>query len=274
MVLSIFAISQDTVFIPNMKFYKEGKINFLLSPGGIKTKVDVLSKETWMTSNADDQDESINVIDTASEITAFAFFKSYVNPALTSTQKENIKKNECKNAKFAGLSRAYVKTNIGNGFLRTYANLNNFLRSLPRDIDMDEVVDALKKPWRERSIQEMKNVSVKNIYLIAYAREKDNDYHLILTDSAQTAFFNAEISGLPSNATKSFKTLKAVRTSFENFPGALNCGNYTKLETPLKIKKIRGTIFFDTDHPGGTVGPQGMRPKTAWEIHPVTKIEF
>jgi hypothetical protein len=24
----------------------------------------------------------------------------------------------------------------------------------------------------------------------------------------------------------------------------------------------------------GVVGPTGMRPKTAWEIHPVTRIEF
>jgi len=28
------------------------------------------------------------------------------------------------------------------------------------------------------------------------------------------------------------------------------------------------------DHAAGVVGPQGMRPSTAWEIHPVTKIEF
>ncbi|MGZ5191745.1 MAG: hypothetical protein ACXWCZ_12085, partial [Flavisolibacter sp.] len=240
LVLSIFAHSQDTVIIRSMKFYKEGKVNILVSPGGNKTRVDVLSKETWVTSSADDQDLELNNIDTSSDnpvsvsFNSNAFFKSYVNPALTTAQKKNIKKNECKNAKFAGLSRAYVKTNIGKGFVRTYSSLHNFLRSLPRDMDMDEVVDALKKPWRERSIQEMKNVSVKNIYLIAYAREKDNDYHLILTDSAQTEFFNAEISGLPSNATKSFNTLKAVRTSFENFPGALSCGNYTKLDTPLK----------------------------------------
>ena len=44
--------------------------------------------------------------------------------------------------------------------------------------------------------------------------------------------------------------------------------------TPANIVKIRGSIFFDTDHAAGTVGPTGFRPATAWEIHPVIYLEF
>jgi hypothetical protein len=38
--------------------------------------------------------------------------------------------------------------------------------------------------------------------------------------------------------------------------------------------KVTGSLFFDVDHKAGSVGPTGMRPKTAWEIHPVSDIQF
>jgi hypothetical protein len=37
---------------------------------------------------------------------------------------------------------------------------------------------------------------------------------------------------------------------------------------------VTGSLFFDVDHPAGAVGPQGHRPQTAWEIHPISSIAF
>ena len=202
-------------------------------------------------------------------------FKSYIDPNLTQAQRDNIQANECKNSKFAGLSRSKVKTSIVGGNNHTYDSLIQFLNTLPADVDMEVVIDALDRPWRDRAVQEQKKVTVKNIYLKAYNREKDNDYHLIICDSAQTLFFNAEVSALPASSANSFQTLKNVRNKFEAFPGEKKCGSkYIQFETPLKILQLKGSIFFDSDHPAGTVGPAGAKPNTAWEIHPITFIQF
>jgi hypothetical protein len=204
----------------------------------------------------------------------YAPFKSYVDPNLTSTQKANIKANECKNAKFAGLSRAKVKTSIVSGNSYTYSTLLKFINTLPPDVDMEDVIDALDKPWKDRAIQELKNATLTNVYLKAYKREEDNDYHLIVTDASQTLFFNVEISALPGTTAASYQTLKTVRNTFEAFLSKGCGGSYAMFDPPMKIIKLNGSIFFDTDHAGGTVGPSGFRPKKAWEIHPVTFIEF
>jgi hypothetical protein len=40
---------------------------------------------------------------------------------------------------------------------------------------------------------------------------------------------------------------------------------------------VEGALFFDVDHAAGVVGPTQptpMRPKTAWEIHPVTNVKL
>jgi hypothetical protein len=36
--------------------------------------------------------------------------------------------------------------------------------------------------------------------------------------------------------------------------------------------RIEGSLFFDVDHAAGAVGPANMKPKSAWEMHPITKI--
>jgi hypothetical protein len=148
------------------------------------------------------------------------------------------------------------------------------INSLPDDESMGAVVDALDKPWAERSVQENKKVTLTNAYLVAYARESDNDYHLIITNAGGTRFFNVELSGLPSTNAASYQKLRAARNYFDENLGAPSCGGYVFFDTPLRIKKLTGSLFFDTDHPAGAVGPQGYKPERAWEIHPVSTIEF
>ena len=49
---------------------------------------------------------------------------------------------------------------------------------------------------------------------------------------------------------------------------------YVKFDPPIPVR-VTGSLFWDIEHPPpNTVGPTDRRPKTAWEIHPVTKIEF
>jgi len=70
--------------------------------------------------------------------------------------------------------------------------------------------------------------------------------------------------------------LKEARTAFKDFfreHGDQFGSSYKKFDPPIPVR-VEGSLFFDLDHAAGVVGPQGMRPSTAWEIHPVTKIEF
>jgi hypothetical protein len=266
--LYYFTYGQDTVRIRNTKDYQPNKINLLVSPSGKTTVIKILDRsENWeITPETEMGDDGLPSPEAGGN--------KMVDPNLTPEQKARIRQNECINFRFAGLSRSKVKTSIAPNNGATFNSLPQFLNSLFPDDDMKAVVRALPKPYAQRAIQEDKVVSVKNLFLLAYAREKDNDYHLILTNSERTKFFNAELSGLPANAANSFQTLKSARTAFENFPGAVKCGKYTFLQTPLKILFIKGALFFDVDHPAGQVGPLGARPATAWEIHPVTQIKF
>lgn len=267
LVYSLNSFSQDTVRIRNIKNYQPGKTNLLVSPSGKLTEIKILPRgATWELEGTAALEDGL--------MSPEAGGNRMVDPNLTPEQKARIRQNECVNARFAGLSRSKVKTTFTQNNPRTYVSLPQFLNTLFPDSDMKPVVRALSKPYAQRAIQEDKMVTVKNVFLLAYAREEDNDYHLILTNSNRTIFFNAELSGLPANSANAYQALKKVRTKFESFPGGINCGNYTFLSTPLKILLIKGSLFFDVDHPAGSVGPSGSRPATAWEIHPVTDIQF
>ena len=37
---------------------------------------------------------------------------------------------------------------------------------------------------------------------------------------------------------------------------------------------VAGSLFYDTEHKPGVVGPAFARPKTSWEIYPISKILF
>jgi hypothetical protein len=86
---------------------------------------------------------------------------------------------------------------------------------------------------------------------------------------------NIEISGLPASGPNR-APLKAARDAFKQFLGDnhITAGNgYVKITPPIPVT-ITGSLFYDIDHAPGVVGPNGMRPSTAWEIHPVTELDF
>ena len=70
--------------------------------------------------------------------------------------------------------------------------------------------------------------------------------------------------------------INAVRTYLKNYFGSTLCTStgYTKFTPAIRVKLLKGSLFFDIDHTAGTVGPTGLRPNTAWEMHPIQAISF
>jgi hypothetical protein len=125
--------------------------------------------------------------------------------------------------------------------------------------------------------EELRNVSVEGWIHFA-STEDDNDYHVIVGTSknlADAQLMNVEISGLPPRNRGSFRQLNQARhdfdAMFDSLLSQMNQGKYAQL-TPTHVQ-ITGSLFYDIDHAAGAVGPTGHRPKSAWEIHPVTNIQ-
>jgi hypothetical protein len=141
-------------------------------------------------------------------------------------------------------------------------------------------------PVASRTTQENRNVQLKTVYLYTFKRQSDEDYHVIFgtTNNINNAkFFNAEISGLSPIGTYGYDKLKKVRTDFETYFQVNNtCRNsYYKNDFrkhPIKIC-LSGSLFYDGEHCTHYQdnGPQNwkiMEVKVAWEIHPITSLEF
>jgi hypothetical protein len=179
-------------------------------------------------------------------------------------------------AHFRGTDRKGAKTSIVSASREQFSDLAALAASLPSDDDMRDHHPPIARDTMTRAPEEARNVRVPAwIYAVKY--EADQDWHVILgTDpsaSGAKTFFNAEVSGLPANAATAFSTLKQVRTSlaeilFDELPSG---SGYRKYDEPIGVT-VEGSLFFDVDHAAGVVGPTGMRPQTAWEIHPITKI--
>ena len=176
--------------------------------------------------------------------------------------------------KFRGQDRKTPKTTIAPGSMQTFSNIEALIATLPPDDVMRNRTPPLTKQTNVRVTEENRNVRVTAwVYAIKY--EADQDWHLIIGTSPQDStptYFNAEISGLPANSAPSYNKLKRVRQSLaEMFGFDLPASGYWEYE-PFRII-IEGSLFYDIDHPPGTVGPAATRPATAWEIHPVTKLK-
>ena len=176
---------------------------------------------------------------------------------------------------FNGHDRKAAKISIADAPLENFANIGKLVDSLAPESEM-LALDISKDETSDRVAQEKRNVAVEG-FIYAVKAEGDHDFHVILgtAPGENVTFLNVEVSGLPLGGPDRAK-LKAARTAFKAFFGehGSNFGNnYQKFNPPIPVR-IEGSLFFDADHPAGVVGPSGMRPKTAWEIHPVTKIEF
>jgi len=120
------------------------------------------------------------------------------------------------------------------------------------------------------------NFSVQ-AFLYAITRESDEDYHIIIgtsNDPSTAEFFNVECAGLPANSSAFFAKLQTVRNKVVSFLGGTEVckSGYIKFHDHPKIQ-VSGSLFYDKEHENSIVGPTDSKPKTAWELHPITAFK-
>jgi hypothetical protein len=179
---------------------------------------------------------------------------------------------------FLGKVRKIAKVTIFKGETKTFNSVSELREWLPPDKDMKDL-NIGKGVNVNRVEQEKWNVTVK-AYLYTFRKEDDNDYHVIIGDAPGTPgrkFLNVEVSGIPEigtdeNRNQLWNVRKAFREAFEL--GGEGPDRYDPLHEPVPVL-ITGSLFWDVEHPPPrTVGPTFASPRTAWEIHPVSRIEF
>jgi hypothetical protein len=183
---------------------------------------------------------------------------------------------------FKGTSRRAAKTSYVEGVApETFTAISALRATLVPEAQMQ----ALNIPWgsgsqdSDRTDPEKRNVVV-TAYIYAFKKETDNDYHVIIGDAPGapgTQYLNSEVSGLPQQEGPQRQKLQGVRTKFKSEFGIGSSGpaTYEEPEQPVKVR-ISGSLFYDMDHspPRDYVGTGDYQPMIAWEIHPITAIEF
>jgi hypothetical protein len=178
---------------------------------------------------------------------------------------------------FHGTARKAAKLSIATGTPKPFSDVGTLLDSLIPDAKM-RAMNIGKGADSGRLPQEQKRVTV-TAFLYAASRESDNDFHCVVgrDPSKQARFMNVEVSALPPSSAASFAAIRTARNQFKAFftsnGDGLPASGYHKYDPPIPIK-VTGSLFFDVDHVPPAVGPTGMKPQTAWEIHPVNDIQF
>jgi hypothetical protein len=182
---------------------------------------------------------------------------------------------DCEKSDFTGTARKASKLSIAEGEDRTYNTLDELLSDIPASDDEMIDLDISTGARSKRTEYETRNVTLKRAYLFVCKREhNDNDYHIIISSKKNGGdYFNVECSGLPPKNYPSYETLLDLRSNFESFIGGSYCSEGWRPLGGIPVE-ITGSLFYDADHKPGIVGPSGHRPKTAWEIHPLTRIKF
>jgi hypothetical protein len=177
---------------------------------------------------------------------------------------------------FCGTQRRAAKISIApNTTMEPFDDVGGLLPTLVPDPTM-RAKNISRGAGSNRVPEENRNVHVKKAWIYAFKKEDDNDYHLIVGTDPQHSprqFMNMEASGLPPAPGMVRNTLKAVRTTFEEIMHNYHYINqsYKRFDPPVPVE-IQGSIFFDVSHIPPDVGPPGMKPPSAWEVHPVTKL--
>ncbi|MEI6488818.1 MAG: hypothetical protein WCP52_07645 [Bacteroidota bacterium] len=182
-----------------------------------------------------------------------------------------INETKCDGDDFDGEARIGAKLTLGTGEVEKEISVNDFLSTFSGSPSLDDT--------SPRSAVEQRNIQVTG-WLYTYAREGDEDYHLIIGNSNKKTglkLMSAEISGLPKSTASSFTKLSDARTQFTQviLHGENYCSGFTKklLKNPIKVT-ITGSVFYDTHHASGGSGTGIYKSTTPWEIHPVTSIKL
>jgi hypothetical protein len=171
-----------------------------------------------------------------------------------------------------GTFRKDARSSVANAPIATYESLDALLKTLPSDVEM-RTRESLIDEKSSRVAEEYRNVKVSACYLYAFKRELSNDIRLILGSGKSpegARYMIANISGLPADG-QYRDQLRVPRDQFKEVFGEAVTSAYTRLSPPAKVQ-VAGSLLYSTLHPPGAVGPVGLRPATAWSIHPVTDI--
>jgi hypothetical protein len=198
--------------------------------------------------------------------------------AMAKTANANV---PCQGEKFDGADRKKAKTAIASADLQTYSTLTGLMSTFPPDETMGNHDPAISTGSDSKRVtEEIRNVWVCKAWIYTFSRESDEDYHVIIGNTAaynpNTKFFNIEISGLPNPANSSSTKLSAARTSFKNFFRLTDCQTgYVNFGTPVEIE-FKGSLFFDQLHweHHQTIGHGNFTPNSYWEVHPVSYLKF
>ena len=177
---------------------------------------------------------------------------------------------------FRGHVRRVAKTSIAPGNVEILPSVSALVQTLPPDSRMRTLGISLDES-SDRTNEERRNVQVV-AFIHAASSEDDNDFHLIIGDSGMPpTLLTAEISGLPVVGQASYASLKSARDQFKTFMQnhveMHGRDTFVRFNPPIPVR-VTGSLFYDVAHAPGTVGPMGLRPQTAWEIHPITQIDF
>jgi hypothetical protein len=181
---------------------------------------------------------------------------------------------------FNATDRKLPKTTIADAPVEDFASVAALVKDITTK-NSDEKMQkssGITKKTMTRVAAENRNVRVKG-YIHAFKKEGDNDYHVIFGDApggAAPEYMNVEVSGLPVGGTaENRKRLTDVRNEFKTqFKlGRTGPGSFKRPHEPIPVQ-ITGSLFWDVDHKPGVVGPDDLKPKTSWEIHPISEIVF
>lgn len=211
--------------------------------------------------------------------------KSFGTSESASISEQALSNPACDGPDFDASYRAKVKYTPSRSPLELKVNPNTLLDYfVSTHEDMCEHKRDLEKD--KRLDIENRNVQLKKVYIYTFKRQGDEDYHVIFgtTDDISTAkFFNCEISGLSPSGTYGRDKLIDARDSFESYFGIMDkCAtSYYRndfREQPVPVL-LEGSLFYDGEHCDHyeNNGPQKWKElevSIAWELHPITKIEF
>jgi hypothetical protein len=175
---------------------------------------------------------------------------------------------------FKGIARAHAKTTLAHAKLKKFSNLDALVGFIPTDESMQNYEPPIDQDT-PRVKEELINVGLC-AWIVATKNEDDNDYHIMLSNEDGSIFFNAEMSGIPPTGSKANrKKIFNARATFEGFveKDGRRTGSYTGWGDALPVY-VEGSLFYDSEHKPGKVGPKWARPKSSWEIHPISKIVF
>ncbi len=180
---------------------------------------------------------------------------------------------------FKGKFRPEAKTSYARSAKEKVTDVESLLNGLPTDAQMTEqhhelvAKDKNHQNHVPRIPAETRNVTVK-AWLYWVGHQSDDDYHLILGDTSeltsQTVFMNAEISGLPPGK-PSQQPFVRLRDDLRKVL-AISPNKKGAFVNPLPVR-VTGSLLWDGEHRNphnvGPKKPVDIRPKKAWEIHPI-----